>query len=319
MSILDKLKNTIEENKKPKNSHSKQRTHNKFTNHLINYKKLKKTLRCKNGYLFLVDDANNELRQHFDPLFKNNFDPYLFIKNLNSKKKFCDDRNIKYYFFMVPDKSLICKDFLPFEVKIIKRNYDLISDLVPDFALELDPSDYYMCDSHMNYLSGKKLAYHFLNYINPDFKRLKFNELVRKQISSFYFDHEGDLLSDINWSYSEDEKTDYIKEKTEHLSNSFLINLKDVIPEKFRVNGPRESEFYRNEHSYKELRVLIFRDSTSVLLQDILMIYFKETFLYWDKWFFNKELIEWYKPDIILEIRAERFLENNDIQNVFDK
>lgn len=26
---------------------------------------------------------------------------------------------------------------------------------------------------------------------------------------------------------------------------------------------------------------------------------------------FNKELIEWHKPDIILEIRAERFLENN--------
>ena len=55
---------------------------------------------------------------------------------------------------------------------------------------------------------------------------------------------------------------------------------------------------------------MIFRDSSLHLLKNVLSIYFDETLLYWDHWFFNKELVEWYKPDIILEIRTERFLEN---------
>ena len=32
-------------------------------------------------------------------------------------------------------------------------------------------------------------------------------------------------------------------------------------------------------------------------------------FLFWDHGNMDKELIEWYKPDLILEIRIERFIE----------
>ena len=31
--------------------------------------------------------------------------------------------------------------------------------------------------------------------------------------------------------------------------------------------------------------------------------------IYWDHWSFNEEVVDWFKPDIILEIRTERFLE----------
>ena len=49
---------------------------------------------------------------------------------------------------------------------------------------------------------------------------------------------------------------------------------------------------------------------TTPALKNFLIPYFKESFFYWDHLNLDKELIEWFKPDIIIEIRIERFLEN---------
>ena len=65
------------------------------------------------------------------------------------------------------------------------------------------------------------------------------------------------------------------------------------------------------------LRVLILNDSSISFLKEVLSIYCKELLCYWDHWYFNKELIEWYKPDIILEIRTERFLEGMESQLMY--
>ena len=43
---------------------------------------------------------------------------------------------------------------------------------------------------------------------------------------------------------------------------------------------------------------------------------FKETFFYYDEWYFNKDLIEWFNPDILLEIREECKFENPICQTV---
>lgn len=103
-------------------------------NVLPDYKNLKKTLKGKNGFLFLINDSNNELKQHFDFSYKKNFNASLFIKILEFKSKFCKKKNIEYYFFIIPDKSIVCKEKLPFEVKKVKRNYNAIRQFVPDFA-----------------------------------------------------------------------------------------------------------------------------------------------------------------------------------------
>ncbi len=103
---------------------------------------LKQTLKGKDGYLFLINDSNNEIRQHFDQSYVNNFYPTFFIEKFNDKEEYCKDKNIKHYFFIVPDKSVVCREFLPFDIKIIKRNYDLVKHLIPDFSEKLDPTCY---------------------------------------------------------------------------------------------------------------------------------------------------------------------------------
>ena len=103
---------------------------------------------------------------------------------------------------------------------------------------------------------------------------------------------------------------EYFNEKTLHLRCENLKDLKDSLPEKFKSSSNRETSYYLNENAFTNLRVLILRDSSTIYLDNALSVYFKEMILYWDHWIFNKEIIDWYKPDIILEIRTERFLEN---------
>jgi GT2 family glycosyltransferase/glycosyltransferase involved in cell wall biosynthesis len=275
---------------------------------------LNKSLKGKNGYLFLVNDSNNEIKQHFDQFYEHKFNPKNFIRNLKMKKDYCLRNNIKYFFFITPDKSLVCKDQLPFKTKLTKRNYDSINDLVPDFTDNLDDSCYFKADSHMNYVGGMELSYSYLNHIDNKFTRDDFELLIADQINteeSVINLHFGDLLAVKNWSYPVEEKDNYRNEKAVLFKNQFLVDNKEKLPEEFKIVGVRETEYYLNPHGFSDLKVLILRDSTTNYLKDILSVYFKEILFYWDHWKFNKELVEWYKPDIIIEIRTERFLEIN--------
>jgi len=188
----------------------------------------------------------------------------------------------------------------------------ILKQLVPDFSENLDPNCYWSTDTHINYLGGKELSYQILNYIDNDFNREKLNKLIDEQmiIESRKWPT-CDLSSSDNWSYSDKERLEYINEDTIYIFNK---DLKDNLPEKFKFFSIRETEYYLNENSLTTLKVLILRDSSTNLLKEVLLGYFKETLLYWDHWYFNKELIEWYKPDIILEIRTERFLEGMETQ-----
>ena len=290
-----------------------------------NFESFKRSLKAKEGFedfLFLVNDSNFEMRQHFDQSYINHFNSTLFIENFKCKEEFCRNRNIKYYFFLVPDKSYVCRNLLPFDIKIIKRNYDLIKHLAPDFADNLDHTCYWNTDTHVNFEGGKELSYNILNHINNKFKREEFNKLIDEQMIITY-DYQKfpscDLVSEDNWSYSDNERLKYCEEETIFYTNKYIKDIKDTLPEKFKFFSERESDYYLNENSFTNLRVLILRDSSANYLKIVLSTYFKEVLTYWDHWIFNKELIEWYKPDIVLEIRTERLLENMESEIIKKK
>ncbi len=123
-----------------------------------------------------------------------------------------------------------------------------------------------------------------------------------------------DLILPNNWSYSEEEILEYIDEKTMVINNKYLKDIKESLPEQFKFFSIRETNYYLNEKGFTNLKVLILSDSSINLFKEVLSIYCKELLCYWDHWYFNKKLIEWYKPDIILEIRTERFLEGMESQ-----
>ncbi len=293
------------------NEDKTEKPHNEVKNITVpNYDDLKLTLKGKYGYLFLINDSNNEIYQHFEESYKTNFDSKVLLKDIHSKKAFCSKQNIDYHFFIVPDKSLVCKDLLPFEVNTLKRNVNSLKDYVPDFIDKLEPSHYFKNDTHINYLGGMELSYNYLNHIDKKLTRENFDKLIDEQVSIFDHYYSGDLTWDRNWSYSSEERDEYLNEKIKMCGNRFFENVSDKIPEEFKFAGRRETSCLKNPKALKNLRVLILRDSSMVVLIETLSVYFSELLLYYDHWFFNKELVEWYKPDMIIEIRTERFLEN---------
>ena len=271
----------------------------------INRLKLNKTIKGKNNYLFLINDTNNEIRQHFDNSFINKFKYIDFIRDYYFKKYLFEKMNLKYYYFVVPDKSVVCKDFIPFKYEVIKRNATKFN-VILDFKDNLTHSDYWRYDSHINLKGAKKLVFDYINHIDGSFTKEQYENLINECIV-LEITEKHDLLSALNWSYTEKEKKKIKPSKTE----VYLPKINKLkIPEEFLKCKKRDSEYFYNPHSVTNLRVLIFRDSSTKFLKFYLSLYFREIFLYWDHLELNKELIEWFKPDIILEIRTERFIEN---------
>lgn len=273
-----------------------------------NYSNLNICLKGKKDYFFLVNDSNHELKQYFDFSFKSNFDSSNFREYFEVKRKFFEENNIKYFFFIVPDKSLVCKDYLPFQYNYINRNYNQICDLFPDFINVLTETDYFKEDSHINYRGAKKLSYCYLNHFDNTLSSQDFENLLIDEVEVIRY---LDLLFSKNWSYSEEERQKYdLKISCSTIKNKSLINLEDNIPEEFKECNGRKSIYYKNTNNINNLKALIFGDSFMVFLFDYMALYFKETFFYWDHLTLNEELIKYYEPDIIMEIRSERFLEN---------
>lgn len=273
---------------------------------------LKKSLRGKNNYFFLINDSNNEIKQHYDEEYDSNFDSDAYNNFIKSKKNFLSKKNIRYYLFSIPDKSIVCKEFLPFEYNIIKRNINSIENII-DFVDDLTPEHFFKLDSHLNFEGGKLLAFKFLNYIDNQFSLKKYGELIKNRKIKFY-SRDYDMFSSLNWSYSTFVKNQLNYEHNEEIFIPInLKNLKDDIPKQFSFCGRRESHYYKNDNSYSNLKVLILHDSCAMYIKDFLSFYFREMFLYWDHGKFDKNVIEWFKPDLVLEIRAERFLEDAPI------
>lgn len=268
-------------------------------------------LEGKNNFFFLINDSNNEIKQHFDDFYKSNFNSKFFKDNFLFKKKFFKNENIEYYFFIFPDKSLVCKKNLPFRFKNVNRCYNKVKNLFPDFIDFLSDEDYFKQDTHISYNGGRKISFKFLNYINNNFTIEEFNRLIDQNTNSIKVKRVLDLLDNKNWSYSSNKRKNYkLSSDFFTIESSFFINLNNIIPEEFKFCRERKSHYIINKKSFSNFKVLVFGDSFFEFVESYFCLYFGEMFFYWDHGSLNKELIKWYKPDMIIELRAERFLEN---------
>lgn len=263
------------------------------------------------NYLFLTNDSNYELIQHYSENFHNKFDEKRFRESYNSKKEYCDKMGIEYRFYVVPDKSVICRDYLPFTPKVLKRNYDSISDLVNDYSEILDETDFYKSDSHINFKGALKYSAEIMHDIRGQVNSSTYLDALKENLIHEKIRVDGDLCRFKDKDESKKEITDYYKFDLMEYSNiyQYFDDAFEMPPEFARV-GKRDSFYMRNRLSLTDMNCLILRSSTVIRFLDPLNVFFRSIFAYWDHWYFNTDLIEWYNPDIVIEIRPERFLEN---------
>lgn len=276
------------------------------------FKGLKKTIEGKDNYYFLVNDTNNEIRQHYDYDYQSSIDIQRFVKSIASKKDYFYSKNINYEFFVIPDKSITARQYLPFETPEPKRITDQLGGLVHDLRGIITIDDVLRNDTHIAVMSSLKLTPHILSVLHGT-EAEEYTQRIIDKTHVEVVDHKGDLFFVFNWSYPQDERFKnyaHMQLETLELNEQYKqVELED-IPEEYRRVSKRKSEYYINPNSISNKKALILRDSSTNSLTKSLIAYYREVFFYWDHWYFNKQLVEWFNPDDVIEIRTERFIEN---------
>ncbi|MBQ6443474.1 MAG: hypothetical protein IJJ11_02200 [Methanosphaera sp.] len=276
------------------------------------FKGLKKTIEGKDNYYFLVNDTNNEIRQHYDYDYQSSIDIQRFAKSIASKKDYFYSKNINYEFFVIPDKSITARQYLPFETPEPKRITNQLGGLVHDLRSIITIDDVLRNDTHISVMSSLKVTPHILSVLHGT-EAKDYTQRITDKTHVEVVDHKGDLFFVFNWSYPQDERFKnyaHMQLETLELNDEYKqVELED-IPEEYRRVSKRKSEYYINPNSISNKKALVLRDSSTNSLTKSFIAYYREVFFYWDHWYFNKQLVEWFNPDDVIEIRTERFIEN---------
>jgi hypothetical protein len=271
-----------------------------------------KTVIGNNKILYL----KSELDQHYLNNIKNE---NILLDNFNYYFNSIKKTNIDFFMFVVPDKSIICADNIPESydthnmyrfANIIKNSTDKLNFIDLYDKCELLPSDYYITDTHSNNKGALKIVKQIMkNFIQDN---NKINEIDNFLKTDIIHNFRGDLTNNINLKNQQliiDLKLYEDRENIININfNDYTDKLKD-IDIKYRFCYSRPSKYVNNKNATIKKKILLYGDSTaSNLIFELLSFYFEETFFYWNHYFINNDLIKMLNPDIIIDIRTERFL-----------
>lgn len=228
----------------------------------------------------------------------------------------------KMYLLVIPSKYNIYTEKLPsiLRTKRITWTDKLINYLTKNTTVKIvdgrkslqqrkkDHTVYLKYDTHWNTLGAYFSLYDLLNVIRTDFPEIPNYELSDYNIDTIKRDF-GNLMGVLanndslyEWDYDLTIKGLDIKK---------CKGYKHLKMDNFRYSQDLYCMRYCNNSSKNSLKVILFRDSFMGFSYDFLPAYFKETLYIWDNWqfMFNKKIIDIEKPDIILYVFFEGYLD----------
>jgi hypothetical protein len=284
---------------------------------------MSKTLIGKDGYLFLINDSCNDLCVHCENL--------VTVQDLTLSRYSFE----KFIMFVYPDKSVMCKDYLPNEYIVKYRpNLDIykrvLDNKIVDFydAIKNEHDVYYKTDTHIN-LKGNYILYKYaINVINS---RLNLN-IVPRELNLNVVNCELSLLGlgigDLTWESNLGDKTlsskldnfHFHDEMTWFYPNYLINNNCNIKFLKYDLTDDTENLVNRTtdwnivssyiikvqNNDKVNLKVLVFMDSFMLHCLPLYFDLFNE--IYFVKNMYSNELINLINPDYVFEFRTERFL-----------
>ncbi|WP_428929783.1 sulfotransferase [Marinibacterium sp. SX1] len=241
-------------------------------------------------------------------------------------------QGITYLKFAVPEKQIVYPQFLPkiFDGKDVsdQRPARLLQDMdLPCFDYPRDVLTdarshghvYFRGDSHTNWLGAWFLYHHVVETLN---RRLGQAARTRAPIRLAELEpslasYGGDLFTQLDpearQHFDGPWKDVALGDKIEYLTR---YQLPDGAAKAVRqpvdqglldLLGERETFRFSNPDT-RLPRAVIFRDSTSDFMVDLLAEHFSESLFIWHKGQVYEDVIAQEKPDVVLHIMAERFL-----------
>lgn len=271
----------------------------------------------KNGRLFV---AESELYIYEGRFLFNEKQLDGMVSNWKKRMAYFEQRNIVPYLVVGPTALEVYSEDLPSTIQ--KRSQETILGQMsgrfekefPDLFIDLRPvlkqkkahNLYFKLDPHWNNRAGIAVTEEVL-------KRLKKEHFPALDLS---------YLSRYTWTI------DYVK--TGHLRKLLpQNNIKEAIPiatiqdgaeaaDKFGFEMPANFLYpdyfelhFVNKKSPNKYKLLIIRDSFGDAVFPFLKDGFAETLVIWDNWEYrlNENIIETYKPDVVIYITYDRMLE----------
>lgn len=270
------------------------------------------TIVGKNKTLYLSD----EIKQHYS----NNNTDNTIVNTLNYYLSGVVSKgNRELFMFVVPDKSVICRDNLPepYHESSLYRHINYIKPHIKSNFIDLHvkcsltSSDYYLTDSHINDVGSLKITKAIMKHFI--FDNDKINEIDKFLQKITIHNYQGDLTHPINLKNQALVTELNLCEHTDKIRNVMFNSYENIITSvdiKYRFCFSRPSIYVYNKNAIINKTILIYGDSTTFnKLHELISFYFQKTFFYWNHFFVNTDLIDAINPDILIDIRTERFLD----------
>lgn len=273
-----------------------------------------------NGWLFLAQRDQEVFtgKKHFKPseLTK-------FKKEWEYRTTYLASKKIECLWVICPFSQYVYEDQLSFNVRAMKseRRVDILKKYLGPNSPELiiDPLQtliseknkgakvFYKNDNHWNLKAGEIVSRLIIKNIKEKFPNYKIpfpeNYYWKDSLKG------GGILQDflgIDTLYDQEKFPVFTKELAQKTENyGFPVLASFPYPDQYEIR-------YEQKDKTNKLRVLIIRDSFGDQLIPFLKEAFGESLFIFDGWNYdlNIEIIEKYKPDLILFIGLETHLEN---------
>ncbi len=241
------------------------------------------------------------------------------VNQLLDAKNELNERGIKYYLLVVPNKHTIYNDKLPEYVRKIGEK-SRFEQLVPAFeSADLNFVDirkemlkaksekdlYFKTDSHWN-LHGSYIGYKKLfDVISRDFPQIIPNRLDQFNVSQRN-KKGGDIVAMMG-------KENEIQDVFIEYRSKNKVNVKEAPLGEYALPQPKifhpEISVSAFESNSSSLTAVIFKDSYAGYMQQFINPHFKRTTYVWGHdYYLNKEIINYERPDIVIQVIVERYL-----------
>jgi hypothetical protein len=277
-----------------------------------------KTIMGKDGWFFVAGKEKDSYEGKID------FSPEQlkeFECEWTNRKSYLDSMHIKAYWVVCPMKYNVYPEKLPFNLRNnhISRRQQLLDYLKGKFSdVIVNPLSallkakdtmkvYYKLDDHWNTRGGYVISQVLLNRIKNDFPQLHVKSFVDYQWKDSIFNTGFHYKVLGIKSRTEDDKYPVVK-------NEFsLETAKYGFPpiSDFPYPWDYERRFVNNKDTVGP-KILIIRDSFGDQVLPFVKESFRESVFIFDSWRYglNKNIIEKYRPDIVVFLGLETHLEH---------
>ena len=235
------------------------------------------------------------------------------VQTLEDRKKKCEESGIKYIRGFCPNAHTIYPENLPFLMKIQIKDTLSRADQVIEY-LKKTNSDFKLIDPRPALFAAKKSnqIYRKLDsHWNSYGAFIAYQDLLNQT-----YDQIGVTPKSID-----DFKIEWVESRFGDLVQMLAINSPSYV-ESFPIFTPKNNDVsfepifpdqYKGiasatacEKCTDRRKVLIFRDSFTEALIQFYSLHFAETIYVWGG--YNQDLVDQFKPDIVIEIPVERYL-----------